>query len=134
MTGMKSGLKMAHESDPADVVRNSVGDLSGFELFHNLLLVGVYQRPEKTAGGIFITPKAKDEEIYQGTVGLVLKVGPAAFKDDDHNKFHGQSVQPGDWIVFRTSDTQKTSVNGTICRLLEDGSVKARISHPDVVF
>lgn len=127
-------MRMAHDRDPADVIRDEIGDISSVDVFHNLILVGIYKRPEKTAGGIILTAKAQNEEVYQGTVGLVLKTGPAAFVDDDHNKFHGNSVKAGDWIVFRNSDTQKTAINGTICRLLEDSHVKLRVANPDMIF
>jgi len=125
---------MAHEKDPADVIREEVGDLSKVDLFHNQILVGVYKRPEKTKGGIIITQKSAGEEVFQGVVGLVLKVGPTAFQNDNHNDFKGQNVEPGQWIVYRTSDTHKVAINGTICRLLEDAHVKLRVPHPDVVF
>lgn len=129
-----TSFKMKHEKDPADVIKEEVGDLSDVEIFHNLILVGIYKRPEKTQGGIILTQKTQAEEQFQGTVGLVLKVGPAAFKDDANNKFYGQAVKEGDWIVYRTSDTHKCAINGTICRMLEDSLVKLRVPHPDVVF
>jgi co-chaperonin GroES (HSP10) len=124
---------MAHEKDPADVIREEVGDLSKIDVFHNQILVGIYRRPEKTAGGIIITQRSADEEKFQGVVGLVLKVGPTAFKDDAHNQFCGQSVEPGQWLVYRTSDTHKVAINGVTCRLLEDAHVKLRVAHPDQV-
>lgn len=129
-----TSFKMAHERDPAELIREEVGDLSNVDVFHNQILVGIYRRPEKTAGGIIITQKAQAEELFQGTVGLVLKVGPTAFQDDEHNKFHGQTVKEGDWIVYRTSDTHKVALNGIVCRLLEDAHVKLRVPHPDAVF
>lgn len=134
MSSTFAKMRMAHDQDPAETITKEVGDLSQIDLFHNLILVGIYKRPEKTAGGIILTNKIQDEEIYQGTVGLVLKVGPNAFVDDAVNKFNGMNVKPGDWIVFRTSDTQKTSINGTICRLLEDAHVKMRVPSPDTIY
>jgi len=133
MTQMTT-LKMAHSQDPADVIRSEVGDLEGVGVYHNLILVGVYTRPEKTAGGIILSERTKKEDIHQGVVGLVLKVGPMAFKDDGVNKFHGQKIEPGMWCVFRTSDTHKVAVNGVVCRLLEDAHVKMVVDHPDRIF
>jgi co-chaperonin GroES (HSP10) len=124
---------MAHDKDPADVIREEVGDLSNIQVFHNLILVGIYKRPEKTKGGIIITQKSADEERFQGVVGLVLKVGPTAFRNDANNDFAGQTVEPGMWCVYRTSDTHKVSVNGVVCRLLEDAHVKMVVDHPDRV-
>lgn len=126
-------LTMAHATDPKEVIRADVGDLSGIEIFHNQILVGIYERPEKTMGGIFLPEKTKKEDLYQGVVGLVLKVGPGAFVDDAVNKFFGLRVEEGDWIVFKPSDGWKTSFNGKTIRLIEDAHVKARIQHPDQV-
>lgn len=126
--------KMSHAQDPADVIRDQVGNLDGVTVYHNLILVGIYSRPEKTAGGIVLPDSVKKEDVYQGVVGLVLKVGPTAFKDDGVNHFHGQKVEPGMWCVFRTSDTHKVAVNGTVCRLLEDAHVKMVVDHPDRIF
>lgn len=126
--------KMAHAQDPADVIKAQVGDLSNVDVFHNQILVGIYARPEKTAGGIMLPDSVKKEEIHQGVVGLVLKVGPMAFVDDGATTFHGQKVEAGDWIVYRTSDTHKVAINGVVCRLLEDSLVKLRVPHPDVVY
>ncbi len=126
--------KMAHEQDPAQVIRAEVGGLDNIDVYHNQILVGIYTRPEKTAGGIILSESTKKEDVHQGVVGLVLKVGPMAFVDDGTTKFHGQSVKPGDWIVYRTSDTHKVAINGVVCRLLEDSLVKLRVPHPDVVY
>ncbi len=127
-------LKMAHAKDPADVIREQVGNIDAIDVYHNQILVGIYTRPEKTAGGIILSEKTKKEDVYQGVVGLVLKVGPMAFVDDGTTKFHGQSIKPGDWCVFRTADTHQVAINGVVCRLLEDSLVKLRVPHPDVVY
>ena len=134
MSNLATGIRMSHTKDPKETIMEAIGDVSGLEMFHNLILVGIYKRPEKTAGGIIMTPKTQAEDVYQGVVGLVLKVGPGAFVDDAVNKFHGLNVKAGDWIVYRTSDTHKIGVNGTVCRMLEDAHVKAKVSHPDMVF
>mgnify|MGYP000013353261 FL=1 len=126
--------KMAHAQDPADVIRAEVGNLDNVDVFHNQILVGIYTRPEKTAGGIILSESTKKEDVHQGVVGLVLKVGPMAFVDDGTTKFHGQSVKAGEWVVYRTSDTHKVAINGVVCRLLEDSLVKLRVPHPDVVY
>lgn len=127
---------LLHEKDPADVIFDSIGReaVEAYDVMHNLVLVGVYQAPEKTSGGIIRTDTSKKEDVHQGIAGLVLKAGPAAFVDDEHNKFHGKSVSPGDWIVYRPSDCWLTSINGVPVRVVEDSKVKAKIPHPDMVF
>lgn len=107
---------MSHIEDPANEIRKRIGDISKIEVLHNQILVGVYIRPEKTKGGILLTPQTRDEDRYQGKAGLVLKKGPLAFVDDDNNKFHGQNVDVGDWVFYRVSDGFPLVLNGTLCR------------------
>ena len=127
-------MKMAHSQDPAQLIRSEVGNIEGIDVYHNLILIGVYTRPEKTAGGIILSERTKKEDVHQGVVGLVLKVGPMAFVDDGATKFHGQSLNVGDWCVFRPGDTHKVAINGVVCRLVEDSLIKLRVPHPDVVY
>ncbi|MBB3411216.1 co-chaperonin GroES (HSP10) [Rhizobium sp. BK316] len=112
----------------------SVGDLSQIEVMHNQILVGIWMRPEKTAGGIFLTDNTINEDKWQGKVGLVLKKGPLAFEDDPNNDFRGQTVNEGDWVIYRTSDGFSIDVNATHCRLLEDVHIKGRVSEPSVIY
>jgi co-chaperonin GroES (HSP10) len=126
--------KMQHARDPGEVIKEAVGFIDDVEVFHNLVLLGIYERPEKTAGGIIISEKTQKEDVFQGVVGYALKVGPAAFKDDEHNKFYGVKVDPGEWILYRPSDTWMTSVNGKACRLIEDSKIKGRVGQPDRVW
>ena len=127
-------MKMEHKEAPEDVILNQIGDISDYTLFHNRILVGIYQRPKKTAGGIHLPDQVTKEETFQGKCGLVLKVGPGAFKDDQINKFHGASVSVGDWVVFRTSDGWPVLIHGVLCRHLEDAHVVARIPSPDMIY
>ncbi|MCV9940918.1 co-chaperone GroES family protein [Boseaceae bacterium BT-24-1] len=127
-------MRMKHDADPATALREAAGDLKGVELFHNQILVATYKRPERTAGGIILTDNTRKEDEYQGKVGLVLMKGPMAFKDDGHVHFHGQDVEPGDWISYRHSDGWALSVNGCHCRVLEDSHVRARVDNPDRIY
>lgn len=126
---------MQHNEDPADTVRKAIGDIEPLELFGVQILVGTYIRPEKTKGKIILTDKQRDEDLYQGKVGLVLKVAKGAFVDGDaaDTKFNGITVKPGDWIFYSVQDGWSLSVNGHHCRILEDVHVRGRVPHPDMV-
>jgi co-chaperonin GroES (HSP10) len=125
---------MLHEKEPKQVLLEQVGDTSSIEVFNMQVLVAVYIRPEKTKGGLFLSDKSRDEDRYQSKVGLILKKGPTAFVDKDGEWFSGLDIKEGDWIVFRPSDGWNITVNGTLCRMLDDMSVRARIAHPDQVW
>lgn len=108
--------------------------LEQLEVFHNQILVGTYLGSGVTKGGIILTDKGKDEDRWQGKVGVVLKVGPLAFVDDARNDFKGQTVKEGDWIVYKVSDGFSLDVNKVHCRLIEDIHIKARVSAPDIIW
>jgi co-chaperonin GroES (HSP10) len=129
-----SNIAMLHEKDPKEVLLEQVGDISKIEVFNMQVLVAVYIRPEKTKSGLFLSDKARDEDRYQSKVGLIIKKGPTAFVDKDGEWFSGLDIKEGDWIVFRPSDGWNITVNGTLCRMLDDMSVRARIEHPDQVW
>jgi co-chaperonin GroES (HSP10) len=129
-----SNIAMLHEKDPKEVLLEQVGDISKIDVFNMQVLVAVYIRPEKTKSGIFLSDKARDEDRYQSKVGLIIKKGPTAFVDKDGEWFSGLDIKEGDWIVFRPSDGWNVTVNGTLCRMLDDMSIRAKISHPDLVW
>lgn len=126
--------KMFHTVDPKKEIHDAIDDgLVNFDLFNNQVLVAIYVRPEKTASGIILTDKYRDEDKYQGKVGLVVKKGPIAFEGND-DWFKGVEVGVDDWVLFRPSDGWQVNVNGVPCRVLNDISVKGKLPNPDLVW
>lgn len=126
--------------DPKEALLEAAGNLDGIEVFHNLVLVATYVAPEKI-GSIIMPDRSIAENRFQGKVGLVLKVGPLAFKDDNIAKFGGVELQAGDWVVYRPSDgiehfikDRRTVNDGLPCRLIEDAHIKGRVSDPALVY
>ena len=127
-------MKMHHEKDPRDLLQEQIGDLSDFELFNNQILVALYIRPKVTKSGIFLTDKTVDEDIYQSKVGLIMKLGPTAFKDDTGEWFKNVDMNIGDWIISRSSDGWTITINNVPCRILHDVNVRGRIQDVDQVW
>jgi co-chaperonin GroES (HSP10) len=131
-------VAMVHDADPRSVLMEKVGDIGDVEVFNNQVLVAVYIRPEKTAGGIYLTDKNRDEDKHQGKVGLVIKKGPQACVSDD--KWTFPEINEGDWIFFRASDGWAVTLNkglstdGVLCRVLDDVNIRGRVQHPDQVW
>lgn len=135
-------VAMLHEIDPRVAINNRVGDISGVEIFGNDVLVAIYKRPTKTKSGIILTDNTLNEDVHQGKVGLVLKLGPTAYLDEDGNKF--RDIKEGDWVVFRPSDGWRVTLNtlqGTYskddtvdCRIVSDISVRSRVQDPDSIY
>lgn len=115
-------------------IEASIGNIEDITIYHNQILVGIYMAPERTAGGIIRPDRTRDEDKWQGKVGLVLKKGPLAFQDDRTNSFAGQDVSAGDWIVYRVSDGFPIDINGVHCRIMEDTHVKAAVPAPELVY
>lgn len=130
----KSMHQMDHsQEDPADTIRKSVGDIDKMTLTGVQVLIGTYVRPKQTKGGILLTDNQRDEDMYQGKVGLVLKVAPGAFEDGPDAKFYGYKAKVGDWVFYRGADSWSLTVNGQHCRILEDVHVRGGVPGPDMI-
>ena len=127
-------------ANPAKPLLDAAGDLSVYTVCHNLILVATYVAPEKV-GSIIMPDRKIDEDRFQGKVGLVLKVGPLAFKDDGRVTYGGIKVTPGDWIMYRPSDGMELFIrdrrkvnDGLSCRLIEDVFIKMKVSEPGLIY
>jgi hypothetical protein len=125
---------MQHEVDPAKVILDEIGDTSKVEVFNNQLLVAVYIRPEKTRSGLLLPGQTRDEDKFQSKVGLVLKKGPSAFQDTSGEWFQDIDIDVNEWIIMRSSDGWSITVNGVLCRMIDDMNVRGRVDHPDRVW
>lgn len=127
--------KLSQAKDQKKAIRESVGDLSKINLMGNRVLVGIYIEPEKTQGGIILSTGTIKESVWQGTVGLVLKLGATAFRDEPETStyFHGQGVKEGDWVVFRPGDAKRIQINGIDCRFVEDTLIDLVVEDPSIV-
>lgn len=120
-------------ADPRSAITKMVGDLSGVEVIGDMVLVGIYIRPEKTAGGIIRPTTNKQEDVWQGKVGLVLKRGPDSFKDPDSGHRYQQFVSEGEWCVFKVGDGWSVNINEYPCRLVRDVNIKLKVKDPNIV-
>lgn len=115
-----------------DEILAGLGSIT-FETFHNQLLLGIYIKPEKSAGGIIFTDKTRAEDQWQGKVAVVLDKGPMAFRSDASVRFEND-VQVGDWVVYRVSDGFSIDINGIHCRVIEDVHIRAKITDPTIIY
>lgn len=85
----------AHRERHLDMLGPIIPTPTGFNI-HVLL----FQPPEKTAKGLVIPEKSRNEDRYQGKVGLVIAMGPDAYKDPV--KFpSGPWCKLHDWIIYQ---------------------------------
>lgn len=125
-------ISQAH--DPKSAIIKAAGDLSQVTVNADLVLVGTYIRPEKTAGGIIRPKENVEEDQHQGKVGLVLKVGPLAYADWEDDGARGKSAALHTWVVYAIKDGWGLEVNGTPCRLIPYDKLRMQLPDPMMVF
>jgi co-chaperonin GroES (HSP10) len=143
----QAAIKHAQEFDPKREILDKIGDLAHFEIAANEVLLAIYQRPEQTSGGIILTHNSLKEDIYQGKVGLVVKIGAACsfdITDAYSDTVFKLDVKLHDWVVVRPSDTWALDINGNpklmekkdfvACRLVRPRNIRARIRDPLVIW
>jgi co-chaperonin GroES (HSP10) len=104
------------------------------QVLHSRVLVAGYVRPAKTKGGLFLPDKTIEEDRFQGSIGLVIALGPGAFKDDNIAKFHGMKLKVGDWVMYLPADGIATFVNEVPCRLFDDTRILMKVTNPELYF
>lgn len=125
--------RLSEAKDTRKALLGEVGDLSGVDIFSAKVLVAIYIGPSKMKSGLYRPPSQLKEDVYQGAVGLVLKKGPMAFKDDGETKFHGQDVAVGDWVTFVPGEGKRIQISEVDCRMLDDTSILMRIKDPTII-
>ena len=98
----------------------------------NEVVVAIYEEPERTRGGIVLTDKRRAESEYQGKAGLVIKLGPMAYKDDKW--FKSDVPKVGDWVAIWPSDGRRMDIHGVQCRVFKDTVMAIIIPHPESVW
>lgn len=133
--GAAEVYNIADSADPKSEMLKKIGDLSKIEVGGGRVLLWHYIAPRRTAGGIILTDKAVKEDVWQGVVGYVLKLGPLAFKDDSEARinFGGFSAKVGDWVVFQNGPAPRRQINGVDCRIIEDALIEMKISDPTIM-
>lgn len=129
-----SVISAASAADPKKAIHDALGSaIDKIEPAGSLLLVGTYIAPDRSAGGILFSDRTMDEDLYQGSVGLVLKKGPTAFVDDALNVFHGYSVDINEWVLFRYSSAWELHLAGVSVRFVSDTEIKGTVEHPGLI-
>lgn len=136
---MAKAIAMVHERDPKDVIRER---MKGFEKsFHTMgdhVLVAIYERPERTVGGLYLTENyTRGEDKFQGKIGMVVALGNLAFVDDADHVF---PVKPkvGDWVAFfpltMAGQALAFPLGEQPMRLIRDVEVRALVDDPDLLW
>lgn len=124
--------KISAAADPKEAILELVGDISGVHVMGDMVLLGTFIRPEKTAGGIIRPTVNVQEDIWQGKVGIVLKRGPDAFVDTPDYRF-SETVESGEWCIYKVGDAWSLNINNYPCRLVRDINIRLKVDNPLIV-
>lgn len=133
-------VKVHHEVDPKQKILDELGDIDGkIRLCNDLVAVVVYQRPNIAMLGdkkLILADETVKEDVYQSKVGLIVAMGPKAFRKSDKWPFCGDDheFKLHDWVVLPPSAASSMMINGVLCRVFEDTLIKAWAFDPDYVY
>ena len=132
VTVLEKLSKAADDKTSKETLLEMLGDLSGFELLMNQLLVAIYVGGQYIPGTkILQSSQQLKEYIWQGTAGLVVKKGPIAFDPDGMPK--GSRVDIGEWVVFQPGDGKRIQIRGVDCRVFTDENIWMKTKNPEVI-
>lgn len=137
MSARANVINLAKCVEPEQQKQAILDKLSCIEIdvLSSQVIVATYIEPEKTSGGILLPEKRLDESRFQGKVGLLVKMGPTAFKYDGPYNWEGRAPQIGDWVIYRASDGWENGLSGIFVRWLESGDmIKGIVKDPRVVY
>ena len=87
---------------------------------------------EKTKGGVLLSDQAIQEQQWTTNVGLVMKLGPMAYKDKD--KFStGPWCKEKDWVIFARYAGSRLKIDGGELRILNDDEILGVVNSPEDV-
>lgn len=137
------------EQEAKDFVFAKIGDLKDVRFLFNEVLVAKYIRA-KVSENLVASADTQQMDRWQGVIGLVLKVGPTAYQDEENTKFpwdlwiksglvteRGQCpIKRGDWVLYRHSDGWDKGVRAVHdygifeCRALQDAHIRGIVDYP----
>lgn len=132
-------MMMKHAEDPKKAIYSKLGmqngEIPGFHLQGNRVLLAIYERPKVTASGIHLADVTLAEDAIQGKAALVVGLGPTAFVSDVNFEFDPRDeIKVGDWVMCFVSHGLRCSVHKQPCRIIRDQDITMKIPAPDQVW
>ena len=122
---MGNALKNDEWIDADDIELKSLPELPGFHV-----LIKPVSVKSKTKGGILLTDQHMEERGYTTVTGLVLKMGPDCYKDEERFP-NGPWCKKNDWIIFGRYAGSRFGIEGGEVRILNDDEIIAVVKDPE---
>ena len=110
---------------PTEKVIERLPDPTGWRI-----LVLPYKGQGKTTGGIILADETIEERGYTTVTGLVLKVGPDAYRDKERYP-NGPWCKKNDWIIFGRYAGSRFGIEGGEVRILNEDEIIAVVKDPE---
>ena len=110
---------------PTDKVLERLPDPTGWRI-----LVLPYKGQGKTKGGVILADETIEERGYTTVTGLVLKVGPDAYRDETRYP-NGPWCKVNDWIIFGRYAGSRFGIEGGEVRILDEDEIIAVVKDPE---
>lgn len=126
--------KLANSKDQKVTALELLGDLDGLKVMANKVLVCMYIEPDMR-GSLYLGKETLRESVFQGTVGMVVKKGKMAFKDDEATKtyFYGEGAEIGEYVIFRAGDGKRVQIRGVDCKWVDDVVIDGVVADPNLI-
>lgn len=137
---MPARMKELAQHKGADDFKARVTDytrkvLPAFNPLGSDVLVATFVQSEVTAGGIIRPDRVTHEDMWQGRAGLILAMGPTAFKYAPGGfEWEGTRPKVGDWVLFRFADSWDLHLGGVGCRIVDADNIRAIVASPETVY
>jgi len=132
MSVLTNYIKDISESvDPKKSILKWVRGIEKEYVLGDRVIVATFARPAKTSGGIILTDNVRQEDIYQGSCGLLIAKGETSFLYDGSYKFEGTPPKLHDWVIYTPADGRSISYNKASCRILRSESIIAVTKKPE---
>lgn len=101
--------------------------------------VRIYVRPDEfkeimrddgSKGTIYLPDSIRAEDRYQSCTGMVIALGPQAFKDKEGNP-RGSQYRVGDFLLFPRTDIIRVDFCGIAIGIMTDDRAIAVVSEPE---
>lgn len=138
-------LRVIHETDPREEIHTALGDLpSKVRVGGEDVLICRYVRTGRVAtreglAGLWIPDQTKDNDRWLQNTGLIIKMGPLAYKTektkrwfvDDKDDAHPPVV--GDWVMFNPNTAMPFFLGERICFLVPAQHIFLVVEEPDII-